>query len=154
MRKRFTNGLSFDANYTYSKALDQISDAFTTRTIGGNFVPQDSLNPGLDYGPADFNIKHRFVVSYSYDLPFFKANRWIGGWSVSGIVTAQSGVPFSFLDGGFDANKNGTFNDRIAYTGPGSQTSAYASSSPANGYVKLGTPSAPFFSDVTCPAEH
>ena len=137
LRKRFANGLSFDANYTYSKALDQISDAFTTRSVGGNFAAQDSLNPALDYGPADFNIKHRFVVSYSYDLPFFKANRWIGGWSVSGIVTAQSGVPFSIFNGGIDTNKNGTLNDRGSYVGPGGLSHAYTGNGAAgaSGYI-------------------
>jgi hypothetical protein len=138
LRKRFSNGLQFDANYTYSKALDQISDAFTTRSVGGNFTALDSLNTGLDYGPADFNIKHRFVVSYSYDLPFFKANRWIGGWSLSGVVTAQSGVPFSIFNGGVDTNKNGTFNDRGAYIGPGGLSHAYTGNGPANeatGYI-------------------
>jgi carboxypeptidase family protein/TonB-dependent receptor-like protein len=148
LRKRFANGLSFDANYTYSKVLDQISDAFTTRSVGGNFTAMDSLNPQLDYGPADFNIKHRFVVSYSYDLPFFKANRWIGGWSLSGIVTAQSGVPFSIFDGGVDTNANGTFNDRGTYIGPSGLSHAYTGNGPANagGYINPAD-----FTDVTCP---
>jgi hypothetical protein len=147
LRKRFANGLQFDANYTYSKALDQISDTFTPRAVNAAINPTDSLRPGLDYGPADFNIKHRFVVSYSYDLPFLKTNRWLGGWSINGIVTAQSGVPFSIFDGTYDANHNGTFNDRAQYIGPGAQTNAYLSSSPANGYVN-----AAYFGDLTCAA--
>jgi hypothetical protein len=95
------------------------------------------LNAGLDYGPADFNIKHRLVISYSYDLPFFKANRWIGGWSLSGVVTAQSGVPFSIFNGGRDTNENGTRNDRGVYIGPGSLSNAYTGNGPANlgGYI-------------------
>jgi len=145
LRKRFANGLSFDANYTYSKGLDQISDTFTPRAVNAAINPTDSLRPELDYGPSDFNIKHRVVISYSYDLPFFKANRWIGGWSVSGIITAQSGVPFSVFDGGADPNHNGTFNDRAQYIGPGSQTNAYLKSNPANGYFNPT-----FFGDLTC----
>ena len=156
LRKRFANGLSFDANYTYSKALDQISDTFTTRSVGGNFTPEDSLNPQLDYGPADFDIRHRFVVSYSYDLPFFKTNRWIGGWSLSGIVTAQSGVPFSLFSSGTDTNKNGTFNDRLAYIGPGSIKNALHGSnvggSPAGRADGTGGYFDPsVFATVTCP---
>ncbi len=151
LRKRFANGLSFDANYTYSKALDQLSDAFTPRGApAGVIQPTDSLNPQLDYGPADFNIKHRFVVSYSYDLPFMKANRWLGGWSVSGIVTAQSGVPFAPFDGSSsgagDVNHDGVFNDRLAYVGGGSITRSYLSSSPADGYFNPTS-----FTGVTCP---
>ena len=143
LRKRFANGLSFDANYTYSKALDQLSDTFTPRGAAGVVQPTDSLNPQLDYGPADFNIKHRFVVSYSYDLPFLKANRWLGGWSVSGIVTAQSGVPFAPFngasDGSGDTNHDGVFNDRLAYVGGGSITRSYLNSSPADGYFNPGS---------------
>jgi len=143
LRKRFANGLSFDANYTYSKALDQLSDTFTPRGAAGVVQPTDSLNPQLDYGPADFNIKHRFVVSYSYDLPFLKANRWLGGWSVSGIVTAQSGVPFAPFngasDGSGDVNHDGVFNDRLAYIGGGSITRSYLNSSPADGYFNPGS---------------
>jgi hypothetical protein len=150
LRKRFANGLMFNANYTYSKALDQISDTFTPRGAAGVVQPTDSLNPQLDYGPADFNIKHRFVVSYSYDLPFLKASRWLGGWSVSGIVTAQSGVPFAPYNGSTsgsgDVSKDGVFNDRLAYVGPGSITHAYLSSSPANGYFN-----ASYFNNVVCP---
>ncbi|HKD02200.1 MAG TPA: TonB-dependent receptor [Terriglobales bacterium] len=149
LRKRFANGLSFDANYTYSKALDQISDTFTPRAVNATINPTDSLHPRLDYGPADFNIKHRFVVSSSYDLPFFKTNRWIGGWSVSGIVTAQSGVPFSVFDGAFDANHNGTFNDRAQAV---ITHGFYTNTSPANGYINVGTPTSPTFQDLTCAA--
>ena len=137
LRKRFANGLQFDANYTYSKALDILSDAFTPRGAGvfGVLQPTDSFNPQLDYGPADFNIKHRFVVSYSYDLPFMKGNRWLGGWSLNGIVTAQSGVPFSPFDlSGQDANKDGVPNDRTAFVGSGQVTNSLLSSSPANGF--------------------
>jgi hypothetical protein len=52
--KRFSNGLQFNANYTYSKALDEISDTFTPR--GQTLNPTDSGNIGIDYGPADFDV--------------------------------------------------------------------------------------------------
>lgn len=135
LRKRFSNGLQFDANYTWSKALDQLSDTFTPRGGGsaGVVQPTDSFNPALDYGPADFNIKHRFVVSYSYDLPFYKGNRWLGGWSVNGIITAQSGVPFAPFDlTGNDANKDGIPNDRLAFVGTGNPI--ISDRSPANAF--------------------
>ena len=68
---------------------------------------------------------------------------------MSGIVVAQSGVPFSIFDGGFDANHNGTFNDRGAYIGPGGLGNAYTGNGPANpaGFINPN-----FFADVTCPA--
>ena len=134
LRKNFSNGLQFEANYTYSKVLDEISDAFTPRGTAIAFNPMDSLNTHLDYGPADFNVKHRFVLSYNYELPFFKNSRWLGGWSTSGIVSLQSGVPFSLLNTGVDSNANGTPNDRLAYIGPGSITHALTGASPADGF--------------------
>jgi hypothetical protein len=158
LKKRFTHGLQFNANYTYSKTLDEISDTFTPRSQGLN--PTDSLDIALDYGPADFDVRHRFVTSYSYDLPFFKTNRWIGGWSLSGIVSLQSGVPFSVFSsaGTADSNKNGTFNDRLVYIGSGNITNAITGAShPADGYFDgtmfgvLGRAGASGV-DVGCPA--
>ncbi|HWY19774.1 MAG TPA: TonB-dependent receptor [Candidatus Acidoferrum sp.] len=149
LRKRFSGGLSFNANYTYSKALDDLSDVFTPRGAAAVINPTDSLNPQLDYGPADFNVKHRIVGSYTYDLPFLKGNRWIGGWSLSGIVSFQTGSPFSIASSSTsnDPNKNGTFNDRLQYIGPGGLSNAYTGGNPANGYFKTAD-----FQTLVCPA--
>ena len=134
LSKRFSKGLQFNTNYTYSKALDEISDTFTPR--GQSLNPVDSMNVGLDYGPADFNVKHRFVFSYNYELPIFRTNRWLGGWTTSGIVSVQSGVPFSLYSSSSsnDANKNGTSNDRLAFIGSGSLLDTLTGGSPADGY--------------------
>jgi len=153
LRKRFTSGVEFNANYTYSKAMDDVSDAFTTKNVGGAAYPTDSMNPHLDYGPADFNVKHRIVGSFVYDLPFAKSNRWIGGWNVSGIVSWQSGSDFSVHDSAVDSNKDSQFNDRANYIGPGTISNAYhTSGEPWRGYLDttqwamLNTPALP------CPA--
>ena len=53
------------------------------------------MDPHFDYGPADYNVKHRVVGSFVYDLPFAKSNRLLGGWNISGIVSVQSGADFS-----------------------------------------------------------
>jgi hypothetical protein len=141
LRKRFTGGLQFNANYTFAKAMDDVSDAFTTKNAGASAYPTDSLNPKLDYGPADYNVKHRVVASFVYDLPFARENRWIGGWNVSGIVSVQSGANFSVINSAVDSNKDTQFNDRAVYTGSGSITSAINHNvSPATGYL---TPSDP-----------
>ncbi|MBZ5705474.1 MAG: TonB-dependent receptor, partial [Acidobacteriia bacterium] len=149
LRKNYSHGLQLDANYTYAKALDQISDAFTPRGVAANLNPSDSLNTHLDYGPADFNVKHRFVFSFNYDLPLFKGNRWLGGWSTSGIATLQGGVPFSLTDSStsYDLNRNGTFNDRISYIGTGSITHALTGGSAANGFFDTT-----LFAPTVCPA--
>jgi hypothetical protein len=157
LRKNFSNGLQFEANYTYAKALDEISDTFTPRGNPAAFNPSDSLNTQLDYGPADFDVRHRFVLSYNYELPFFKNNRWLGGWSTSGIVSLQSGVPFSVINFAVDSNANGTFNDRLAYIGPGQITHALTGGSPAGHNDGTGgffdpTLFASLNGDIACPA--
>ncbi len=167
VRKRFTSGLQFNVNYTWSKAMDDVSDAFTTKNASANAYPTDSMNPHFDYGPADFNVKHRVVGSFVYDLPFAKGNRWLGGWQVSGIASLQSGTPFSITNSSVDSNADNQFNDRAVYTGPGSLTHDINHNvSPANGYltgdIKTGSmagsnPSwgmlnGPHPTDIPCPA--
>ena len=141
LRKRFTNGLQFNANYTFSKTLDQLSDVFGGKQGG---YPTDNENVWSDYGLADFDLKQRFVTSFNYELPFFRGNRWLGGWSVSGIVTLQSGQPFSVVDtcGTCDTNQDGIFGDRASYSG---QT-IVGHGSPANGYLVQSA-----FSQTMCP---
>jgi hypothetical protein len=137
LRKRFSSGLQFNANYTYSKAMDDVSDTFTTKNAGAHGYPTDSMNPAFDYGPADFNVKHRVVGSFVYDLPFAKTNRWLGGWNVSGITSVQSGANFNVTNSAVDSNKDGEFNDRGVYLGPGGNASSAINHnvSPHTGYL-------------------
>jgi hypothetical protein len=138
LTKRFSGGLQFNANYTFSKAMDDVSDTFTTKNAGANAYPTDSFQPKLDYGPADFNVKHRVVASFVYDLPFMRANRWVGGWSVSGIVSVQTGANFSINNSAVDSNEDTQRNDRSVYIGAGSITSSINHNvSPATGYLPL-----------------
>jgi len=141
LRKRFTGGLQFNANYTFAKAMDHVSDTFSTKNASGAAYPTDSYNMKLDYGPADFNVKHRVVASFVYDLPFMKSNRWIGGWNVSGIVSVQSGADFSVNNTAIDSNKDTQKNDRAVYIGSGSITSAINHNvSPATGFLPANDP--------------
>jgi hypothetical protein len=144
-RKIFSNGLQFNANYTYSHAIDEFSDILNNGR-GQLVFPADSTNIALDRGNADFDIRHRFVVSYYYELPFFKSNRWLGGWSWSGITTLQKGVPIQLI-ASEDTNQDGHGVDRPIYTGPGRISNAIQhSKSPADGYFN---PS--LFANFTCP---
>jgi len=137
LRKRYTSGLQLNVNYTYSKAMDDVSDAFTTKNAGGAAYPTDSWNPSFDYGPADYNVKSRVVGSYVYDLPFAKANRWLGGWQTTGIVSWQTGADFSVINSAFDSNGDGQFNDRQVWIGPGKITNDINHNvSPHTGYLK------------------
>ncbi|HZQ70249.1 MAG TPA: TonB-dependent receptor [Terriglobales bacterium] len=117
LRKRFSAGLSFNANYTYAKALDELSDVFRTRNTA--ISATDVQNIRLDYGPADFDVRHRFVVSYNYDLPLFKENRWLGGWSLNGIFSWNTGAPIGLYDSTQDPNKDGVRTDRPQFIGSG-----------------------------------
>jgi hypothetical protein len=141
VRKRFTGGLEFNANYTFAKAMDDISDTFTGKATSGGF-PSDSQDPKFDYGPADYDVRHRIVASFVYDLPFAKGNRWIGGWNVSGIVSWQTGANFSVFNSGVDSNMDGNLNDRANYVGSGKiNDSINHNQEPWRGYLPGNDPS-------------
>ncbi len=96
---RFANGLHMQAAYTYSKAIDETSTGNTSLNSALN--NQDSLQDSR--GLADFDRQHRFIINYTYALPFFAGSKGfthllLGGWSISGITTVQSGAPFTVLD--------------------------------------------------------
>ena len=104
VRRRFTQGLYFQANYTFSKN--------TTNAIGTGqilFEPYlDMHNPDLDLQRADYDQTHVFNFNGVYQLPFGRGRRFLdnggvvdaifGGWELSGIVQWASGAPISFLD--------------------------------------------------------
>ncbi len=143
MMKRFSRGLQFNSNYTWSHALDDLSDAFN----GGHGQiagPTDVFNVQADKGDADFDIRHRFVSTAYYELPIFKQSRWIGGWSIDGIVTAQKGVPIPILNGttSGDTNRDGHTTDRPAISGNPYLTGQ----SPADAFLNPAS-----FSRYTCP---
>jgi hypothetical protein len=95
----YSKGLYWQSAYTYSKEIDDVSNAtvsFDTR-FNNQKIARDSR------GLGDFDRRHRFVTSAVYQLPFFaKAEGWkgtaLGGWEVSGVLTLQSGLPFTPID--------------------------------------------------------
>lgn len=104
LEKRFSNGLSFLSSYTYSKAIDDSSAEFGNNS-DGNF-PQDSHNLRGERGLSNFDARHRWVLSYIYELPFGpKRKYWNGmtgvagkmleGWQLNGIWQFQSGQPYT-----------------------------------------------------------
>ena len=122
LRKRFSHGLSLNASYTYAKALDEISDVFRTTNGGttfGNEAATDQQNVRNDYGPSDFDLRHRIVVSFDYDLPVFHGNRYLGGWTVNSIISWNTGAPIGMFDSSSDANQNGVRSDRPEFVGSG-----------------------------------
>jgi hypothetical protein len=93
--KRVSRGLQFDANYTWSKSLDENSRNFETIALG----PQDAFHPFADYGPSDFDARNHFTFSGVYDLPFSR-NRLVSGWRLGTIAQLQSGNPLNITAGG------------------------------------------------------
>ena len=109
LSRRLHRGLYFQGAYTYSKTEDNVSGSLSTDELnatragqnGGN-IYNDQSNPAQNKARGDFDRPHRLVVSYSYDIPVMK-NRFMDnpilrGWTVSGIVTYQKGLPFSITD--------------------------------------------------------
>jgi hypothetical protein len=90
--RRFANGLQFNSSYTWSHSLDDSS------RVGFPAAPENSLNVAGDYGSSDYDVRHRFVFSSTYDLPF-KGNRVIEGWRLGGIVALQTGNPLNIVAG-------------------------------------------------------
>ena len=109
---RHTSGRSeFGAAYTYGKSMDQSSN------VGEEVNP---YSPALSYALSSFDVKHNFVVSYEYQLPFDQfatANRLTEGWSVSGITHFASGFPITMINNGDNSligtNPNGINNSSI-----------------------------------------
>jgi len=106
LRHDLSHGLQFRANYTWSKNLDDGS-AWNTSVSANTpaFVEVPSL-PHLDYGPAATDIRHAASANATYDLPFGKGKAFfantnhftdhaISGWTLSTIVSLQTGFPFS-----------------------------------------------------------
>ena len=131
LRKRFSHGLLLNVNYTYAKALDQLSDVFRGRN--GAVSATDVQNLRNDYGPADFDIRHRVVGSVSYELPVFHGNRWLGGWTTNAIVAWNTGAPIGLFDGSSDSNKDGIRIDRPNFIGSGNVLHAINSHREVNG---------------------
>ena len=101
-------GVSVVANYTWSHSLDDESSTFSDSLQGGSgdigsLGYTDLMNPKLDWGNSDFDITHRVVVSPIWETPWYKNGRGataeaLGGWSLVGIFTARTGVPFNVYD--------------------------------------------------------
>jgi len=87
--KHFSHGFEFLASYTYSKSLD-----YNSLSTGESLVIQNAYNPRGDYGPSEFDVRNRFVLSGFYELPF-KGNRIVSGWQFGIITQAQSGSPLT-----------------------------------------------------------
>ncbi len=121
LTKRFSYGFQLSAAYTYSHAVDDVSDVFD---VAGAFnLPQDDRNLRLERGDANFDIRHRLALSMQGNLPYtgrfnnaLGAKRFfLGGWEYGLLATFQSGQPFT-VNTSYDINQDGNLTDRLNTT--------------------------------------
>jgi hypothetical protein len=96
--RRFRNGLSFNANYTWAHSLDDVSDALGVLVNDSANLLNAAKPLSFNRANSQFDVRNRFVLSYNYEIPFTKhfhgaLKYLLDGWSQSGIFSAQSGLP-------------------------------------------------------------
>jgi hypothetical protein len=132
LEKRYTQGVTLLVSYTYSHAID---DAVETDTNAGGQGLQNNYDVARSRGNSVFDLRHVFVTSAVYDLPFGRGRKWLsghrtldlvlGGWQLGGIITMRSGVPFTPLVSTDIANVGGASHPDYLRNGnlPGDQQS-------------------------------
>jgi hypothetical protein len=155
--KRFSHGYSIVGNYTLAKSLDVRStwhSGATTSNGAQEGYSTDNQNIKLDKGRSVFDARHRAVMNFIWDMPFFKNSRTaiqnlLGGWQVNGIIALQSGQPFTPFDSrsfgaGGDFNADAVNNDRPNAPSLGNSVSSERINwvNPGAGPFKISTTSA------------
>lgn len=112
--KRFSDGLYFQNAYTWSHCIDNSSGLRSNTRYN---------NPSADRGNCDQDIRHRDVLSYIYELPFYKgqngfAGKVLGGWQISGVTVLETGIPFNITEP-TDRSLSGAGSDRPDVVGTG-----------------------------------
>jgi hypothetical protein len=97
LNRDFTHSLSFRVNYTYAKALDQVSNG---DSADSNANQTDPAHNETEWGPSDYNLKHRITITGLYELPHLHSGNnvvktAVNGWKVNGIVTYHTGFPWT-----------------------------------------------------------
>jgi hypothetical protein len=116
LRKRLSAGLEVTAAYTWSHAMSGNAGFYGT-TIGNSANPQDYNNLRAEWGPASMDIRHNFVSSFNYELPFGRGRHFmsnapgivngvLGGWTASGVLTKRTGFPLTIGESSDVSNTN------------------------------------------------
>ena len=117
--QRLVYGFTIQANYTWSHAMDDVSNAGSTAVFNAGTSPSIAyqLNPNClscnNYGNADYDIRNYFSASYVWQTPWKFSNKYmngaLGGWTLSQNFFARSGLPFTVVDG------TNTYNNASAF---------------------------------------
>jgi hypothetical protein len=112
LTQRVSHGLTFLGGYTYAHGLDNGS----LNRFG--LLPENSADPGAEYASSDFDIRQRFTLTASYNLPGKKGyGQLLEGWQVNAIVNAQTAQPWAVSDSTNNFSGSGEFTDRWDFFG-------------------------------------
>ena len=114
------SGLTLRMNYPWSHTLDELSDTFSSSFNQFNLGYTDPFHPGIDYGNAQFDNRHRIALTAVYEVPFARgmhgiAKKMLDGWELAPIFTARTGAPYSIYD---LTNTYGAFYTRVILNQP------------------------------------
>src|SRR5262249_25611834 len=119
VERRFETGLSFISSFPWSKSI--YDNTRISNRSDSSRDAHDARHPPRERDFSDYGVRHRWVLSYVYDLPFGRKDRLtpssrvakaiVGGWQTTGILTLQTGRPFTVLTG-VDQSNTGANNDR------------------------------------------
>jgi len=144
MRNFRRQGVTLRFNYTWAHAIDNISNTFSETTTGaGNLGVLDPLNPGLDKGDAEYDVRHRVTLAAIWEVGYRGKNRAtdaiLGGWSIIPNFSARTGIPFTVWD---CTHSKFVLCPRAMYATPFHPVYTQTPTTNANefNYMALGTP--------------
>ena len=136
LRRRMAKGFGYAVNYTYSHGLANFQDNLT-----GGSTPANAYNYGAEMSNSPFDVRHRFVSNFTWDLPIGRGQRFLsadnlasnllGGWQFNGIVTLQTGTPFSVTtpDRSFTGSNHASYPNCVGdpFAGATTDSASYTS---------------------------
>jgi hypothetical protein len=120
MAKTYTHGFQVDAIYTFAKSLDQVSNGFGADSLANQ---TDPAHNNTEWGPSDYDVKHRFTLSGLWTIPGTRGGNEIvkvltNGWQINGIYTVHTGFPFTPVSYALSTNPYVTNAESLSPTRP------------------------------------
>jgi hypothetical protein len=110
VQQNLYHGLTARFNYTFSHALDNVSNGgISPYSVNNSILLQiDPSNPNAGYASSDYDVRHQLSANYVWDLPVKFSNHWlntlVGGWQIAGTFFYRTGLPFSMVNGAQSVN--------------------------------------------------